>query len=146
MPESGLPRGYVLAFDFGLRRIGIAVGQATTCSASALETVAFRTAPDWQAIDRLVAEWKPGLLLVGLPLGPEGDETDMSRAAREFGAQLADRYGAAVEFADERLSSHAAEARFADLRAEGSARRKHASSLDAMAAQIILENWLQSRT
>jgi putative Holliday junction resolvase len=70
----------------------------------------------------------------------------MSRAAREFGAQLAERYRAPVEFADERLSSHAAEARFADLRAEGSVRRKHASSLDAMAAQIILENWLQSRT
>lgn len=146
MPETGLPRGYVLAFDFGRRRIGVAVGQATTLSASALETVANRSEPDWPAIDRLVAEWKPALLLVGLPLGPDGDETEMSSAARVFGAALAERFGATVEFADERLSSHAAEARFADLRAEGSMRRKHARGLDAMAAQIILENWLQSRT
>ena len=144
MPESAFSRGYILAFDFGLRRIGIAVGQFTTMTASSLETVNHGKTPDWIAIDRLVHEWKPTGLVVGLPLGPEGDETGMSRAARQFGAQLGQRYSLPVSYADERLSSHAAEGRFAELRAQGSLRRKDARKLDAMAAKIILENWFQT--
>jgi len=144
MPERAAPRGYTLAFDFGLRRIGVAVGQATTCTASNLETVRNGGTPDWAAIDRLVGEWQPQQLLVGLPLGPEGDETDMSRACRRFGRELGERYALPVNFADERLSSKAAEGRFAELRAGGGLRRKHADQLDAISAQIILENWLQS--
>lgn len=144
MPESTFSRGPILAFDFGLRRIGIAVGQFTTMTAGSLETVSNGKEPDWVAIDRLVNEWKPAQLLVGLPLGAEGDETEMSRTARKFGNQLLNRYSLQVNYADERLSSRAAESRFAELRAQGSLRRKHAQKLDAMAAQIILENWLQS--
>ena len=68
----------------------------------------------------------------------------MSKAARRFGAELGERYALPVDFADERLSSKAAEGRFAELRAGGSVRRKHADQLDAISAQIILENWLQS--
>ena len=144
MPEAATPRGYILGFDFGLRRIGVAVGQFTTLSATSLETVGHGKTPDWAVIDRLVREWKPALLLVGLPLGKNGDETDMSRAARKFVARLHDRYSLEVSFADERLSSRAAESRFAELRAQGSMKKKHARQLDAMAAQIILENWIQS--
>jgi putative Holliday junction resolvase len=144
MPEPALPRGYILGFDFGLRRIGVAVGQTATHTASSLETVSHGREPDWIAIARLVNEWKPATLLVGLPLGPEGEETEMSKAARRFGAALNKRFSLAVAYADERLSSRAAKDRFAALRASGSLRRKDASQLDAMAAQIILENWLQS--
>lgn len=145
MPDTAMLRGYVLGFDFGLRRIGVAVGQSATNTANSLETVSHGQNPDWSAIDRLVKEWKPVQMLVGLPLGPEGDETEMSKAAREFGAALEKRYSLAVAYADERLSSRAAESRFAELRSTGSLRRKHARRLDAMAAQIILESWLQSR-
>ena len=144
MPDSAKPRGYILGFDFGLRRIGVAVGQATTHTASSLEIVSNGQKPDWAAIDRLVAEWKPCLLLVGLPLGSEGDETAMSAAARSFGAALLKRYAREVEFADERLSSRAARERVTALRAEGGMKKKNSGQLDAMAAQIILENWLQS--
>ena len=144
MPERAVPRGYSLAFDFGLRRNGVAVGQATTRTASALETVANGREPDWAALDRLVRDWKPQLLLVGVPLGPEGDETDMSRAARRFGSALGARYELDVDYFDERLTSRAAESRFAELRAAGHLRRKHSDQLDAISAQIILENWLQS--
>ena len=144
MPETALPRGHILSFDFGLRRIGIAVGQTATDTASSLETVSHGRQPDWVAIDRLVKEWKPSTLLVGLPLGPEGEETNMSKAARRFGAALQKRFSLELVYANERLSSRAARDRFVELRASGSLRRKGVSQLDAMAAQIILENWLES--
>ena len=145
MPEAASVSGYILSFDFGLRRIGVAVGQTLTRTASALETVTHGQKPDWSAIDRLVKEWRPALLLVGLPLGAEGEETDMSKAARRFGESLHKRYSIDVEYADERLSSRVAESRFAEQRAAGTMRRKDASQVDAMAAQVICENWLQSR-
>jgi putative Holliday junction resolvase len=144
MPESALRRGYILAFDFGLRRIGVAVGQFTTLTATALETVSNGREPDWSAIDRLVREWKPARFLLGLPLGKDGEETDMSRSARRFGAQLEARFSVPVSYQDERLSSWAAQERFARLRSAGGMKKKHARDLDAMAAQVFLENWLQS--
>lgn len=144
MPGTQAADGCILGFDFGLRRIGVAVGQRTTNTASSLETVANGREPDWAALDRLIREWKPRQLLVGLPLNSEGEETDMSRAARRFGESLRERYGLDVSYADERLSSRAAEGRFAELRASGTLRRKHSRRLDAMSAQIILENWLES--
>ena len=143
MPETAFPRGYILGFDFGLRRIGVAVGQTTTLTASALQIVRHGKTPDWPAIDRLVREWQPALFVVGLPLGAEGEETDMSRAARRFGTDLGRRFSLDVAYSDERLSSQAAAGRFAELRESGGLRRKDASLLDAMAAQIILENWLR---
>jgi putative Holliday junction resolvase len=144
MPDTALPRGYILGFDFGSRRIGVAIGQTATYTASALETVRHGKSPDWPAIDRLVSEWGPTILLVGLPLGADGEETDMSMAARRFGATLHERYTLEVAFADERLTSQAAASRFIELRASGNLRRKDAGQLDAVAARMILENWLQS--
>jgi len=144
MPETASRRGYILGFDYGLRRIGVAVGQFTTQTASSLETVACGKEPDWAAIDRLIREWKPTLLLLGLPLGPDGDETTMSASVRQFGEALICRYDLPVSYQDERLSSQAAQNRFVELRAGGGLRKKHASRLDAVAAQIILENWLQA--
>lgn len=144
MPDAAAFRGSILGFDFGRRRIGVAVGQFATRTASALDTVAHRDAPDWPAVDRLVREWKPSAFVVGLPLNLAGEETGSSRAARRFGSQLRERFDRPVHFFDERLTSKAAEARFAELRASGDLRRKHAGRMDAMAAQIILENWLQS--
>ena len=144
MPDTAPPRGYVLSFDFGLRRIGVAVGQFTTRTASSLETIAHRDAPDWAAIDRLVQEWKPDVFVIGLPLDLQGEETDMSRSARNFGEMMSRRYQRECEYVDERLSSHAAQGRFVELRASGGMKRKDHNRLDAMAAQVILENWLQS--
>lgn len=144
MPDTALPSGYILGFDFGLRRIGVAVGQTATHTASALETVRNGKSPDWAAIDRLVSEWAPTLLLVGLPLGADGEETEMSRTTRRFGKALQKRYSLEIAFADERLSSQAAANEFAEQRASGNLRRKDASQLDAVAARIFLDNWLQS--
>lgn len=145
MPEGAIRRGHFLSFDFGQRRIGVAAGQAQTRTATALGTVAHGAAPDWDAIGKLVSEWRPVGFIVGLPLSADGDETPLSRQARDFGRGLANRFGAPVEYFDERLTSHAAQNRFAEARAAGRARRKDAARLDALAAKIILENWLQSR-
>lgn len=145
---DALPSGYILCFDFGLRRIGTAIGQATTRTASTLQTISngqsSGQAPDWAAIARLVKEWKPSQFLVGLPLDTDGNETEMSLQARRFGAALEQRYERPCIYFDERFSSRAAGERFVELRASGQARRKDAKQLDSVAAQLILQNWLQS--
>jgi putative Holliday junction resolvase len=141
--EVARPAGTIIAFDFGLRRIGVAVGQTVTGSASALAVVPFADRPDWQAISLIISEWKPAALVVGLPLAEDGGETDMSKGARRFGRQLEGRFAIPVFFEDERLTSFSAEQRFVDSRSRGGMRRKDAALKDAIAAQIILENWLQ---
>ena len=145
MPDEKIkPSGTIIAFDFGLRRIGVAVGQTLTGSANALAVVPFANKPDWQAITKILTDWKPAAIVVGLPLSGGGGETDMSKGARRFGRQLEGRFGIPVVFEDERLTSFSAEQRFVDARAQGGMRRKDAAMKDAIAAQIILENWLQT--
>jgi len=145
MPDEkeSRPEGTLLAFDFGHRRIGVAVGQTLTGSANALAVVPVANKPDWQAISVIVTEWKPVAIVVGLPLAADGGETEISKDARRFGRQLQGRYGIPVFYEDERLTSFSAQQRFVDARERGSMRRKEAALKDAMAAQIILENWLQ---
>ncbi|MDX1554650.1 MAG: Holliday junction resolvase RuvX [Xanthomonadales bacterium] len=140
--RHGAPRGYLLSFDFGKRRIGVAVGQTQTGTATAIGTVSNGDKPDWNHLSNIVDEWQPTLFIIGLPLAEDGGETPMSSLARAFGEQLGGRYGIEVDFFDERLTSKAAEQQFAEMRAKGGARRKDASRMDAMAARIILENWL----
>jgi len=146
MPEASTPHGTLLGFDFGRRRIGVAAGQTMTGTAGSLEVVSHGDQPDWQAIERLVREWRPMAFVVGLPLDGEGEETDMSRQVRKFGSQLEARFGRPVHYMDERLSSAAAQEQFVDARAQGRVRAKGAMRLDARAAKIILENWLQSQS
>jgi putative Holliday junction resolvase len=131
----------VLGFDFGTRVIGVAVGNRLT-GARALTTVGNGDAPDWQRLDALVREWRPARLIVGLPLMLDGSEQAMSRAARAFADAIGRRYGIAAELTDERLTSNEAQRRFAARRADGRAKRKHAAEIDAIAAEVILENWL----
>lgn len=145
MPDENIkPSGTIIAFDFGLRRIGVAVGQTLTGSANALTVVPFTSKPDWQAIASIVDEWKPAAVVVGLPLAEDGGETDMSKAARRFGRQLEGRFGVPVLFEDERLTSFSAEQRFVNARARSGMRKKDVALKDAIAAQVILESWLQT--
>src|SRR6185369_5543567 len=134
----------VLGFDFGTRRIGIAVGNMISRSARALEVLANgERGPDWARLEALLREWRPDALLVGLPLTVNDSEQVTSRAARSFAAELETRYRLPVTFVDERHSSREAAQRFAERRAGGSAKRKHAAALDAEAAAIIVERWLE---
>jgi len=133
----------VLGFDYGARRIGVAVGNVLTGTARALDVIANGDAgPDWPRVDALLREWHPQILLVGLPLTMDGMEQKNSVAARAFATQIGERYKLPADLVDERLSSREAAQRFAQRRAGGQARRKHAAALDAVAAEIIVEQWL----
>jgi putative Holliday junction resolvase len=137
----------VLAFDFGSRRIGVAVGQTLTRSASAAGVLpASGGSPDWAAVDTCIAQWAPGRLLVGLPYNMDGSETTTTTACRAFGEQLARRSGLPVEFVDERLTSAAA---YDELRSERRsgvrARRIRPEDIDANAARLILATWMQQQ-
>lgn len=144
--KARAPAGTWLGFDFGLKRIGVASGQTATGTAGPLDVVAHGPQqPDWNHIRALLKEWRPVGLVVGLPLGKAGEETPISKRARAFGSRLEQESGIEVLFVDERLTSWAVDEQFAEQRASGSARRKDAARLDAKAAAIILQNWLQSR-
>jgi putative Holliday junction resolvase len=143
MPATPDAVSTVLGFDYGARRIGVAVGNALTGTARALEVIANGAqGPDWLRVDALMREWQPQILLVGLPLTMEGEEQKNSAAARAFAARLDEKYSLPTQLVDERLSSREAAQRFARRRASGQARRKHAAALDAVAAEIIIETWL----
>jgi putative Holliday junction resolvase len=142
MPEA--PAQTALGFDFGGKRIGVAVGQTVTRSASPLGVVAVRgEEPDWQAIERLVAEWRPASLVVGLPYNMDLSEQEMTGRARRFATGLAERFPLPVHTVDERLSSREAEAQLKERRQQGR-RRVTREDIDGAAACVILESWFNS--
>ena len=134
----------ILAFDYGSRRIGVAVGQTTTGTANPAGTIAVAGDPDWPAVERAVREWTPARLLVGLPYNMDGSETVLTGSCRAFGNELARRCGLPVEFVDERLTSAAATAELREARRSGArTRRVRREDIDANAARLILETWLR---
>lgn len=131
--------GTLLGFDFGPSKIGVAVGQTLTGSATPLETLrAVRQHPDWDGISRLVKEWQPEALVVGIPYNMDDSEAEPAARARRFARQLEGRYRLPVHLVDERLSSLAA-------RRELGRRPKRIEELDAIAAKLILETWLHEQ-
>lgn len=143
---SGPGQRTLLGFDFGKRRIGIAVGQEVTSTATPVTTVAATDGrPDWEAIDRLITTWRPDALVIGVPRHMDGNEHELTRAARHFGRQLRERFGLDVFEFDERLTSREARSLTAARRSAGQARRTRKGDLDQLAAQIILQGWLQQQ-
>ena len=147
MPEVSAPK-ILMAFDFGLRRIGVARGDTISRSAAPLDTVAVdRGGPRWDVIAALIREWQPDMAVVGLPYNTDDSENSMTRAARDFAAELRRRYALEVVLIDERYSSLEAEARLSSARAAGLRRRRVAKSdIDAAAACVILDRWFTEKT
>lgn len=134
----------VLAFDFGLRRIGVAVGQDVTGSASPLGVVANREdGVDHPAIAELIREWQPAALVVGNPLRTDGSPGDMEKPVARFVGEL-EQYGLPVESVDERYTSREAENALVEARKSGSRGRISKEMIDAAAAVIIAERYLAS--
>ena len=121
----------VLCFDHGQKRIGVAVGQAVSGTATPLEIIKARQGkPDWERIRYLVDEWLPGAFVVGRPLTMDGEIQEATEAAEKFARQLHGRHPLPLHFADERLSSYEAQQRL-----------KSSYNIDDHAAQLILETW-----
>lgn len=129
--------GTVMAFDFGERYVGVAVGESLLGVAHPLDAIdAEANEPRFAAIAALIAEWSPALLVVGLPLAIDGSERDMTRRARRFGRQLEGRFHLPVTFVDERLSSAEANAM---LREQGRSGKADKNLNHPVAAQVILQ-------
>ena len=134
-------RHVVLAFDFGLRRVGIATANLATRTASPLTTLKVREGVPWPDIDRVIEEWRPGQLVVGLP---EGDgAASIARAVRAFVMELGERYHLPVATVDETLTSAEAQSELTSARRSGYLRRRvQRDSTDRVAACLIAEQWL----
>jgi putative Holliday junction resolvase len=136
----------ILAFDYGTRRIGVASGDTLTCTARALTTLERNgdTIP-WNAIDKLVREYQPAQLVVGLPWNMDDTPTLLTETSRAFAADLKARYKVPVALVDERLSSREAESQLRDARAAGLKKRRNThADVDMIAARILLEQWLEN--
>lgn len=132
----------LLGFDYGTRKIGVAVGQELTGTSSPVTVLRHAGGdPDWAAIARLIEQWRPDGLVVGIPLNMDGSEQPMTSAARRFARRLAGRYGLPVHEADERLSSRAA----ADLIHEPGAGARSRRGLDEVAAHVILQTYMSTK-
>jgi len=134
----------LVAFDFGLRRIGIATANRQTRTASPLTTLRVDREPPWRELDRVIDDWRPAQLVVGVP---EGDGVEaVARRARAFAAELAERYGLPVATVDETLTSAAAQSELADKRRSGYLRRRVGKgSIDRVAACLIAEQWMSQQ-
>ena len=133
----------VMAMDFGLRYIGVAVGQTITHSASGVATLICPTKtpgkPRWDELTRLIDAHKPDTLVVGLPLNMDDTEALITDQARTFAKALVNRYGLPVHMHDERLSSHEALQQLQHAQALGQAKTDH-----ELAACLILEGWFNA--
>ena len=133
----------LLGFDFGTKRIGIAIAQEVTGIANPLTTVtAVKHKPDWDSISKIIQEWQPDLLVVGLPLHMDGTEQEMTQSARRFSNQLNGRYNIPIALMDERLSSNEAESILNEQ--SGSQSLFHdKAQIDMISAQLILQSWIE---
>lgn len=129
-----------MAFDFGLRQIGVAVGNCTLFTTQALAVLRAREGqPQWDSVAALIAEWQPDLLLVGDPLNMDGSSGDMAERARRFARRLHGRFGLPVDMQDERLTSFAVKQEQRDQGHRGDYRRQ---PIDSLAAEMILQGWM----
>ena len=134
----------ILALDFGLRRIGVAVGQSVTGSASPLGVIANReSGVDHDALDALIREWRPSRLVVGMPWHADGSASDMQAPVLAFIEEL-ERHGLPVDTVDERYTSVEAERVLKDARAAGKRGRISKADIDSAAAVFIAERYLAS--
>jgi len=136
----------VLSFDFGLRRIGVAVGNTLTGTAEALATIQAQNGePDWAVIDRCIGDWRPAAIVAGVPYNMGAEDAAIATASLRFADQLGARYGIEVHRVDERLSSREAEDDLRERRRSGAkTRRVRRGEVDREAARLLLLQWLRA--
>jgi len=133
----------VLGLDYGVRRIGVASGQTITSTSTPLTTLSqVNGSPDWAELKQLVKKWKPGALIVGIPYHLDGSESEMTRTAKQFCAQLEQQFSIPVYPVDETLSSREAEEA---LKKNIKIGKHNKHEVDKMAAAIIVQSWLDQQ-
>ena len=134
--DASNPVTIVLGFDYGTKRIGVAVGNSLTGSAQVLDVIQNRkTDQSLQKIKELISEWQPNCLVVGLPMHPDGAEHAMTKRSRSFGQELTKQFGKPVHFVDERYSSVLLEQA-----------TQYQGSVDSHAAGLLLEQFFRERS
>jgi putative Holliday junction resolvase len=132
-----------LGFDFGMKNIGVAVGQELTKTANPLTVIKAREGiPNWDQIKTLLDQWSPQLLVVGLPLNMDGSEQEMTAAARRFGNRLNGRFHIPVDWQDERLTTFEA---LDQLGIRSKMQSNKREEVDRISAQLILQSWLNQQ-
>ena len=130
-----------MAFDYGLRNIGIAIGQNITKSASTFYAIkAKEGVPDWVKLDSIIEEWEPGLIIVGDPFNMDGTKSEFQKKIAKFSTELIKRYEIELQMIDERLTTKEAKERIQD-KPDGI---KDSANKHSISAQIILEDWFRS--
>ena len=133
----------VIAFDFGLKRTGVAVGNTLTGSATPESTlIAKDEQPDWQGISKLIEDWRPSQIVVGLPIELDGTENPLKKRIDRFCNQLNGRYNLPVDQENEQFTSLEAADRLKQLRQSGRKKKVKKEEVDKIAASIILESWM----
>ena len=131
----------IMAFDYGLRNIGIAIGQNITMSASTFYTIKAKEGePDWIKLDSIVKEWEPTLFIVGDPFNMDGTRSEFQKRISQFSTELKNRYKIRLHMMDERLTTKEAKER---MKTESSGLKESANK-HSISAQIILEDWFRS--
>jgi putative Holliday junction resolvase len=132
----------IMAFDFGIKHIGIAIGQEITKTASTFYSIkALEGQPDWNELDDIIHEWKPDLIVVGDPYNMDGSRSKIQDMSDRFSDALYKRYQIQLEKTDERLSSREANERLQNL----DIGTKSSSNKHSISAQVILEDWFRSK-
>ena len=135
----------LLGFDYGSKRIGVAIGQELTRTTHGLRTLHnHQSGPDWPAIGALIKEWQPALLVVGMPHNMDDTPHPLAESVRDFGKQLEQRYNLPVVWVDERLSSLEAESQLSNSD-HSRTRKRDKANIDKLAAAIILQTWLNTQ-
>ena len=136
--NSNIPK-ILIAFDFGMKRIGVAIGQTITQTARPLDTIqAKEGVPNWHAIAKLIKKWLPDALIIGIPLNMDGTPQPISEKARHFATLLHEQFHLPVYEIDERLTTKDAREK---LFAQGGYKALQDGQVDRLAAQLILQNW-----
>tara|TARA_Y200000002_G_scaffold379344_1_gene388419 strand:+ start:526 stop:915 length:390 start_codon:yes stop_codon:yes gene_type:complete len=123
----------ILAIDFGLKKVGLAIGNTLTKTSMPISTIFYKSKQElFNLLEKYVIEWKPELIIIGNPLNMDQTESEMSKLAEKFSTQFSKKFNLTVELVDERLSSFEAKEFVKD------------DNLDAMAAKLILDSWMNN--
>lgn len=132
----------LLGFDFGTKSIGVATGQMITATAQPLSAIKANDGiPNWETVEAVIHEWKPDLVVIGLPLNMDGTEQPITLRAKKFGQRLSGRFGVKIAFQDERLTTASAKEFIFD---RGGFKALEKGKIDSISAALILESWMES--